>query len=176
MHLKPFSVINALWPWPPPQSRTLPCVSSPTGLHPVRGDYEWCKHVISCLPSVVPIFNGLYMYSATSFVSVSTVTHYQSSPLYSIWTWNGKIIKLMQLRFSMWDWSHDLKHHGHKSMDISSFPMRNPIFQQSIVNISGFLKFKIIKFCNVHIPLHLFPVIILIIPVCCEICKSSCYI
>ena len=41
-----------------------------------------------------------------------------------------------------------------KSLDLSSFPMKNPIFQQSIVNISGSLKFKFLKFCNVHLRLN----------------------
>ena len=58
------------------------------------------------------------------------------------------------------DQSSDLKHRGDKSLDLSSFPMKNLIFQQSIVNISGSLKFKFIKFCDVHLPLHLFPVVI----------------
>ena len=63
--------------------------------------------------------------------------------------------------FSKSDQSRDLKHHrGDKSLDLSSFPMKNPIFQQSIVNISGSLRFQFVKFCNVHLPLHLFPVVI----------------
>ena len=63
-------------------------------------------------------------------------------------------------QFSKSDRSRDLKHRGDKSLDLSSFPMKNPIFQQSIVNISGSLKFKLIKFCDVHLPLHLFSVVI----------------
>ena len=62
--------------------------------------------------------------------------------------------------FSKLDLSHDLKHRGDKSLDLSSFLMKNPIFQQSIVNISGSLKFKFVKFCDVHLPLHLLPVVI----------------
>ena len=58
------------------------------------------------------------------------------------------------------DRSRDLQHRGDKSLDLLSFPMKNPIFQQSIVNISGPLKLKFVKFCNIHLPLHLFPVVI----------------
>ena len=58
--------------------------------------------------------------------------------------------------------SRDLKHHGDKSLDLSSFPMKNPIFQLFIVNILGSLKFKFVKFCNVHLPLHLFPLVFLV--------------
>ena len=53
--------------------------------------------------------------------------------------------------------SRDLKHRGDKSLDLSLFLTKNPIFQHSIFNISGFLKFKFINFCKVHLPLHLFP-------------------
>ena len=56
-------------------------------------------------------------------------------------------------------WS-DFKHRRDKSLDLSSLPMKNPIFQQSIVTRSGTLKFKFVKFCDVYIPLHLFPVVI----------------
>ena len=59
------------------------------------------------------------------------------------------------------------------SLDFPSFPTKNPIFQHSIFNISGFLKFKFINFCKVHLPLHLFPKVFLII--CCEVCKISFY-
>ena len=62
--------------------------------------------------------------------------------------------------FSKSDRSLDLKHRGDKSLDLSSFPTKNPIFQQSIVNISESFKFKFVKFCDVHLPLHLFPVVI----------------
>ena len=57
------------------------------------------------------------------------------------------------------DRSCDLKHCRDKSLDLSSFriPTKNPIFQHSIFNKSGFLKFKVINFCKVHLPLHLFP-------------------
>ena len=34
--------------------------------------------------------------------------------------------------FSMSDWSHDLKLCRDKSLDLSSFPMKNPMLQQSI--------------------------------------------
>ena len=64
--------------------------------------------------------------------------------------------------FSISDWSHDLKQCGNKSMDLTSFPMKNTIYQQSIVHISGFFRFKFIKFCNVHLPLHQFPVVFLL--------------
>ena len=63
-------------------------------------------------------------------------------------------------QFSKSDQSRDLKHRGDKSWDLSSFTMKNPIFQQSIVNISGSLEFKFLNFCNFHLPLHLFPVVI----------------
>ena len=68
----------------------------------------------------------------------------------------------------MSDGSRDLKLRGDKSLDLSSSPMKNPIFQQSIVNISGSLELKFLKFSNVHLPVHLFPVVIVII--CSEIC------
>ena len=61
--------------------------------------------------------------------------------------------------FSKSDHSRDLKHRGDKSLDLLSFPMKNLIFQQSIVNISESLKLKFVKFCDVHLPLHLFPVV-----------------
>ena len=54
--------------------------------------------------------------------------------------------------FSKSDRSRDLKHREDKSLDLSSFPTKNPIFQLSIFNISGSLKFKFVKFCNVHLP------------------------
>ena len=60
-----------------------------------------------------------------------------------------------ETEFSKSDRSRDLKHLGDKSLDFSLFPMKNPIFQQSIVNISGSLEFKFYKFCNVDLPLHL---------------------
>ena len=56
--------------------------------------------------------------------------------------------------------SRDLKHGGDKSLDLSSFLMKIPIFQQSIVNILGSLKSKFIKFFNVHLPRHQFPVVV----------------
>ena len=37
--------------------------------------------------------------------------------------------------FSKWDRSRDLQHGGDKSLDLLSFPMKNPIFQQSNGNI-----------------------------------------
>ena len=74
--------------------------------------------------------------------------------------------------FSKSDRSRDLQHRGDKSLDLLSFPMKNPIFQQSIVNISGSLKLKF-KFCDVHLLLHLFPVVIF--ENMQRICKISCY-
>ena len=55
----------------------------------------------------------------------------------------GVPVRFNLCEFSKSDQSSDLKHHGDKSLDLSSFPMKNPIFQQSIINISGSLKFKI---------------------------------
>ena len=49
-------------------------------------------------------------------------------------------------KFSKSGRSRDLKQWGDKSLDLSAFPMKNPIFQQSIVNISGSLKFKFVRF------------------------------
>ena len=45
-----------------------------------------------CLLCMVHIANGLY--SATSLARLWAVTHWQSSPLYSIWTWSEDGIKL----------------------------------------------------------------------------------
>ena len=70
-------------------------------------------------------------------------------------SFKSKIEEGFLSKFLKSDRSCDLKHHGDKSLDLSSFPMKNLIFQQSIVNIAGSLEFKFLKFCNVHLPLHL---------------------
>ena len=66
----------------------------------------------------------------------------------------------LSFTFSKSDQSRDLKHRRDQSLDLSSFRMKNPIFQLSIVNLLGSIKFKFVKFCSVHLPLHLFPVVI----------------
>ena len=92
-HLVSPLVLVGWWRWFNERAvklRTLPLVPSPTGPHPARGD-GGCVHVYPCLPCMVRIFNGFY--SATSLVSVSAVTHWQPSPLNSIWTWSEDGIK-----------------------------------------------------------------------------------
>ena len=71
--------------------------------------------------------------------------------------------------FSKLGRSRDLKYPEDNSLDLLSFPRKNPIFQHSIFNISGFLEFKFINVCIVHLPLHLFPEVFLIF--CCDNCK-----
>ena len=95
-------------------------------------------------------------------------------------------VYIFMLRFMVWrnlegvslitwflklDQSRDRKHRGEKSLDLSSLPMKNPIFQHSIFKISGFLKIKFRSFWKSIFHYTYFQKYFLII--CCKICKIS---